>query len=393
VVARVKSAKSWIQGWNGRMIFGNKKRRKKDTQRKTARAFWPGAIFGGKRRPALAAGVRITFFAAVLLLPLFIAFFNGSVLSITPEREPAESGGAVVAGTSTSAEPAAPPQTPVPATAQASDRSTTQTPDQTPPPDASSSSDRGQAPEPRDAAAGAAPEPDVAPDAVPDAGNNAAPTEPTGSALLEPEIARVIYITIDDGPSRAITPGILDVLMEKGVPATFFVLPRQNVDDLYIRMIDEGHEIGNHSFSHNYTRLYQSDNLDAFRDDVLDAHEFIMKNFGYVTMAYRFPGGSLGRSASIVAPRQEILDELGYRYYNWHIDVGDARSDLPDRSAAEMTSAALNGTRGREHVIILLHDSAGMSTTLQALPGIIDGLREQGYTFDVLRNYPEGKPP
>ena len=209
------------------------------------------------------------------------------------------------------------------------------------------------------------------------------------SGAAAPEPSKVAYITIDDGPTRDITPGMLDVLKEQGVPATFFVLPKNDVDDLYMRIIDEGHEIGNHSYSHIYSRLYQPGRLEVFKDDVLQAYEFMLTNFGYETTSFRFPGGSMGRSASIIGPRQALLDELGYRYFNWHIDSGDARSDIPDRSAAALTRNVLENTRGRDRIIILMHDSGGKASTLAALPRIIEGLREQGYTFDVLRNYPQ----
>jgi len=209
----------------------------------------------------------------------------------------------------------------------------------------------------------------------------------SGPANTVPE--KVAYITIDDGPTRSITPGILDVLKEYDVPATFFVLPHDNVDDLYIRILDEGHEIGNHTYSHVYSKLYKSGGLEVFKDDVLEAYEFMLTNFGYETTSFRFPGGSMGRSANIIGPRQALLDELGYRYFNWHIDSGDARADIPDRSAAALTRNVLDNTRGRDHVIILMHDSAGKGSTLAALPKIIEGLREQGYAFGVLRNYPQ----
>ena len=216
-----------------------------------------------------------------------------------------------------------------------------------------------------------------------DGGNDAA------SGTADPMPGKVAYITLDDGPTRSITPGMLDVLKEQGVPATFFVLPHDNVDDLYTRIIEEGHEIGNHTYSHVYSRLYQAGGLEVFKDDVLQAYEFMLTNFGYETTSFRFPGGSMGRSSSIIAPRQALLDELGYRYFNWHIDSGDARSDIPDRSAAALTRNVLENTRDRDRVIILMHDSGGKESTLAALPKIIEGLREQGYAFDVLRNYPQ----
>ena len=208
------------------------------------------------------------------------------------------------------------------------------------------------------------------------------------AAPPEPEFTKIAYITIDDGPSRAITPGILDLLKAEGITATFFVLPQRDVNDLYERMIEEGHEIGNHSYSHNYSRLYQSDNLDAFGADVTKAHDWVLEEFGYEMTSFRFPGGSMGRGASVIAQRRAFLDEIGYRYFNWHIDSGDARADIPDKRASTLTGNVLRNTRDRDHLIILFHDTWDKRSTLEALPAVIAGLREQGYTFDILKNYP-----
>ena len=198
---------------------------------------------------------------------------------------------------------------------------------------------------------------------------------------------RIAYITIDDGPSRNITPGILDVLAQEGIKATFFVLPHDGVRDLYQRILDEGHEIGNHSYTHVYSKLYNSGDLETFREDVLRARDYIFDNFGYMTTTFRFPGGMMGRSSSIVAPRREILEEIGYRYFDWNIDTGDANSRQTDKSAAALTNNVLRNTLGRDRIIVLMHDTGDKRTTLEALPLIISGLREQGYVFDILRNY------
>ena len=204
--------------------------------------------------------------------------------------------------------------------------------------------------------------------------------------------SKIAYITIDDGPSRAITPGILDILAQEGIHATFFVLPHDGVRDLYRREIDEGHEIGNHSYSHVYSRLYNADDLDTFRDDVNTARSFMWENFGYWTTTFRFPGGMMGRRSSIVEPRQAILEEMEYRYFDWNIDTGDANSNVRDKSAASLTNNVLNNTRDRDRIIVLMHDTGDKATTLEALPMIIAGLREQGYVFDVLRNYDTPQP-
>ena len=209
--------------------------------------------------------------------------------------------------------------------------------------------------------------------------------EPADEEPTEP--GKIAYITIDDGPSRAITPGILDVLAQEGIKATFFVLPHRNVEDIYLRIIEEGHEIGNHSFSHVYSRIYSAGNIDAFREDVMNAQAYMLDNYGYLTTSFRFPGGSMSRGSSIIAPRRAILEELGYRDFDWHVDSGDARIGNNDRRAVSLTNNVLRNTRNREQLIVLMHDTWDKRTTLEALPMIIEGLREQGYTFDILRNY------
>ena len=214
--------------------------------------------------------------------------------------------------------------------------------------------------------------------------------KPPGEASAQREYPtpnKVAYITIDDGPSRAITPGILNILRDEGIKATFFILPHDGVSDIYQRIIDEGHEIGNHSASHVYSKLYSSGNIEAFKEDVLLAQSFMLDNFGYLTTTFRFPGGAMGRKSSIIEPRREFLKEIGYRDFDWHVDTGDANSNQKDKSAAALTARVLNNTRDRERLIVLMHDTSSKSTTLEALPGIIAGLREQGYSFDILRNY------
>jgi len=203
----------------------------------------------------------------------------------------------------------------------------------------------------------------------------------------EPDYFGVAYLTFDDGPSRAVTTGILDLLAEEEIPATFFIMLREDVDDIYQRILDEGHEIANHSSSHNYNRLY-SRGLDVFRDDILNAHNFILDNYGYTMTTFRFPGGSMSWRRDTVRERIEVLDELGYTHFDWHIDSGDARPNDVDTSAETLTKNVLGNTNDIEHLIILMHDYRWRQSTLEALPAIIEGLRDIGYTFDIMRNFP-----
>jgi len=201
------------------------------------------------------------------------------------------------------------------------------------------------------------------------------------------EIIGVAYLTFDDGPSHTITPGILDILKDEGIKATFFVLPREGADDIFWRIIDEGHEIGNHSYSHDYDSLFRG-SVSAFKDDVVRARNFIESNFGYTTTSFRFPAGTMTWSRDIRNPRIDVINNLGYRYFDWHIDSGDAHTLQLDKAAETITANVLDDTRGRDHVIILMHDYSHRTTTLEALPAIIEGLRNQGYEFDILKNYP-----
>jgi len=227
--------------------------------------------------------------------------------------------------------------------------------------------------------------PDMLPDDLPEQDQEVIPrrprVNPVGTGV------NVAYLTFDDGPSREITPGILDILAEEGINATFFVLPREGVDDIYRRIINEGHEIGNHSFSHNYTTLYRN-NSNAFKEDILKASEFISSNFNYSMTTFRFPGGSMSWNSNEIDIRVGIIEELGYDYFDWHIDSGDAHPQQADKSSQALTSIVLSNTNNIEHVIILMHDSGNKDTSLEALPSIIQGLREQGYSFGILKNYP-----
>ena len=198
---------------------------------------------------------------------------------------------------------------------------------------------------------------------------------------------KIAYLTLDDGPSRATTAKNLDTLKKYGVKATFFVLPRNGFDDLYKRIVEEGHAIGNHSYSHDYNCIYSS--AENFRKDVLKAENFIFEKTGYTTTAFRFPGGTMGRSKAVIRTRADILADMGYRYYDWDVSTADTDPNLKTYGSADhivslLVNNILNNTKNRKSLIILMHDTSRYSA--KALPGIIEGLQEQGYEFGVLTN-------
>lgn len=201
---------------------------------------------------------------------------------------------------------------------------------------------------------------------------------------------KIAYITIDDGPTRNITSRNLDTLKKYGVKATFFVLPKNNLDDIYKRILAEGHVIGNHSYSHDYNYIFAS--TYNFINDLVKARNFIYDKLNYTTKVYRFPGGTMGHKKSEVMEREVILSELGYKYFNWDISTADTDPNLKKYGTEEqivnlLANNIINGAKGRKKLIILMHDSAGKMYSAKALPKIIEGLDKKGYAFDVLTNY------
>ncbi|MDR0916108.1 MAG: polysaccharide deacetylase family protein [Oscillospiraceae bacterium] len=187
---------------------------------------------------------------------------------------------------------------------------------------------------------------------------------------------RVVYITVDDGPSRDATPQILAVLRKHNVRATFFVLPRDGCDDLYEQILAGGNYLGNHSYSHDYSVLYGTENAAEFRADTLRAENWLREKFGYETTLYRYPGGASGRPSAIIEPRDTVLRALGYTRVDWDISFGD---DAPRVTPETMLANALNGIAGRDTVTLLLHDTA---TSAEALDMFIQEMKSRGYVFN-----------
>lgn len=187
---------------------------------------------------------------------------------------------------------------------------------------------------------------------------------------------KIAYLTFDDGPYERTTGRYLDVLKEHDVLATFFQIgrPSEKLDALYHRAYDEGHTIANHTYSHQIRGgIYRS--VDHFIADVIKNRQFIEEKLGYTTNILRFPGGS-STARSLKSGIVEQLREMGYGYVDWNSATGDGMELL---SPKEYRDNVLKKTNGRNVLVVLMHDYS--ENTLTALPEIIDGLREQGYTL------------
>ncbi len=187
-----------------------------------------------------------------------------------------------------------------------------------------------------------------------------------------------VYITFDDGPS-VFTNEILDILKEYDVKATFFVCGTGDNDEslrpVYKRIVDEGHTIGMHSYSHVYSRVYGD--LDMFQYDLDKIRNLIYNETGVVPKYYRFPGGSGNTIASL--PMEQYISVLysqGMEYYDWNVYGGDSSGNR--LSAENIIKNTLDGVDRRKTAVILLHDTGSRKNTVDALPGILEGLKERG---------------
>lgn len=205
---------------------------------------------------------------------------------------------------------------------------------------------------------------------------------PTPLPDIEDNEKKTVYLTFDDGPSDN-TDEVLKILEEKGVKATFFVIGRE--DETSIQRIKKaaaaGHTIGMHSYSHDYEKIYTS--VEDFLADFYKLFVILRDEAGVTPTVFRFPGGSLNNYNQGVY--KEIVAEMlrrGFRYYDWNLSAEDAAKKSP--SASTIVEGITSYSAQKKHGVVLMHDSAHCKTTVEALPALIDKLREQGFSFAPL---------
>ena len=193
-----------------------------------------------------------------------------------------------------------------------------------------------------------------------------------------------VAITFDDGPDPNYTPEILDVLKEKNAPATFFVIGEHAKDwpRLLRRMYAEGHEVGNHTYTH--PRFSSTDISETFIRTELNLTELVIESrLGTKSLMFRPPYGIDHQPDSAdEVTLLPIPQRLGYLLVGARIDPHDWGSEagVPPPGPEEITKAVVaQAAHPEKGNIILLHDGGGnRSATVKALPKIIDGLRAEG---------------
>lgn len=201
---------------------------------------------------------------------------------------------------------------------------------------------------------------------------------------------KIAYLTFDDGPSKHSTEKILDILKENDIKATFFTLG-SSIDNndkakkILKRIAKEGHAIGSHGYSHNYSILYPNRKVDLkavisdFKknDDILK--DMLGKDFS--TRLVRLPGGHSSWNGTEAL--DAVLKEKGIWQVDWNALNGDAEGeDFPK----EVLLNKLKETVGEQDVvIILMHDTDYKKGTVEYLQSAIDYLKSEGFEFRTLK--------
>ncbi len=194
------------------------------------------------------------------------------------------------------------------------------------------------------------------------------------------EGTRYVYLTFDDGPSSS-TDEILDILDEYGVKATFFVCgkPDSRYTSDYKRIVEEGHTLGMHSYSHKYSTIYESE--ESFKADLDKLRIFLYETTGVWARYYRFPGGSSNTVSNVpISDLATLLADQEITFFDWNISAGDDRSGA---NKDTIYSNIVNNIPKFKHSIVLLHDAADKKSTVEALPEIIEAIQAMDDTVIV----------
>lgn len=185
-----------------------------------------------------------------------------------------------------------------------------------------------------------------------------------------------VYLTFDDGPS-IYTGQILDILNANDVKATFFVIGRsEEYYDYYKRIVDEGHTLGMHSYTHEYQKLYAS--TESFGAEVEQLQSLLKDVTGVESHIFRFPGGSSNNVSQLPIENYiAYLNEHGINYYDWNALSGDAVNG--SLSPEQLVNNIMKDVRNNKDSVVLMHDLQNVHATVESLQMLIDTLKSEGY--------------
>lgn len=194
--------------------------------------------------------------------------------------------------------------------------------------------------------------------------------------LVSENSSKVIYLTFDDGPGGKTTVKILDTLKKENVPGTFFVIGNQidNQEDIILRMKNEGHSIGLHSFSHDRDILYRSSENFITEMEKVQKKLFDVTGENYYIL--RFPFGCNNMTYKLTSGMVDAIHTSNLKIYDWTQDTLDGAN--PNSSPNTILKRAVSD---KDKVVLLMHCAAINKNSAEALPGIIKYYKDHGYTF------------
>ena len=204
---------------------------------------------------------------------------------------------------------------------------------------------------------------------------------------------KVVYLTFDDGPSTTVTPRILDTLEKEGVNATFFVVGKyvDSEKELVKREAAEGNVVAIHSYTHDYGYLYPGGkiNVQNCMSDFEKTEESIKNILGqdYKIRALRLPGGYYSWNKNDPDNAKAVIDKMhekDWHQIEWNCLSGDAEGNSA-KTAEQLYQETVQTVGTREKAVILMHDTYQKEATAEALPGIIQYLKQQGYEFKTIQ--------
>ena len=192
-----------------------------------------------------------------------------------------------------------------------------------------------------------------------------------------------VFLTFDDGPSKTVTPQVLDTLKSEKIKATFFLLgSRVELEpDIVKREYEEGHYLASHGYSHVYSQIYASPQsvLDEY-NKCISAIRNAIGQPEYNPHLFRYPGGYWGgKYASVKKEALQLLEQNDILHIDWNALTSDAAGA---KTTEEFISELDKTVPKHNSVVVLMHDAGNKTATANALPTIIKYFRDQRFEFE-----------
>ncbi len=161
-------------------------------------------------------------------------------------------------------------------------------------------------------------------------------------------------------------------MAQYGVKATFFVVGKEGYTDQYRRIVEDGHTLAMHSYSHRYNEV-------SYKADLTKLHDYLYELTGEDCRFVRFPGGSSNTVSKV--SMWDLIDYLESEdmvYFDWNVSSGDSTGGK--KSVNQLTNNVLENIGKYNNAVVLFHDAAGKTTTVDALAGIIEKILESDNT-------------